>query len=603
MSTISHVRNCNPQSMVGFAADLAAQNDTFSTEVERANRDVDTAMNKWKGSAATAAAARSLSHQLAASHLSETLVTIADHLDTYGAEMDGYRTALLGIADHDIPGAGMTVDDDGNVSAPKVPTVGKNSVTTALVQQILDGQAAGFQSRIKNLLAQFADAEGKAAQAITDDLRNLGDYEKTPAGSRTTSAAVQAILDGKAQLPANPRQLHDFWEGLTPAEKDALYQHDQYLGNRDGLPAVDRDRFNRMKLDDELARAQSGDPAVASKKKDLEAVQTAIGNQPDRMLMLLDTQSGAMTHAAVAVGNPDTAQNVSVTAPGLNTTVHGSLNGMVGEAQNLRNTAERQLLNLPDGDPRKGQNVATIAWIGGDLPQTGALNKADTYLNPDTYPGLLNVASDDMAKKGAQHLASFYDGLGASHDGSMHMTAVGHSYGSLMTGLALQEPGKHPIDDMLVYGSPGLDLPSTQSPVTGFTHSLGVDNPLLDTVTNSVGGHVDTSKLGLAPGHMYEMTAHNDPVAHFNAFGASPENIPGFTHLETGASTTDDGIHRDGATGHSEYPRLGANQQLRTPGWNTAMIVAGLPDQAVTAGPRHQDAMGRVMNGLEGIFE
>ncbi|WP_216893621.1 alpha/beta hydrolase [Nocardia alni] len=572
MRHISHVRRCRPRTMVAFAADLTAQNDTFRTEVERANRDVETAMNDWKGSAATASATRSLAQRLEAAHLGETLVTIADHLDTSGAELDDYRTALLSIVDHEIPGAGMRVDDDGTVTAPRVPA-GKNPVTTALVQQILDGQAAGFQSRVKNLLARFVDVEGKAARSISADLRNLDDYGRTPSGSRPVGVAVQAVLDGEAQLPPDPARLHDFWEGLTPAEKDALWRRDRYLGNRDGLPAVDRDRFNRMTLDDELARARSGDPAVASRAKDLEAVRTALGNQPDRMLMLLDTRSGAMTHAAVAVGNPDTAQNVSVTAPGLNTTVRDSLNGMVGEAQNLRNTAERQLWNLADGDPRKGQSVATIAWIGGDLPQTGPLNKLGTYLDPGTYPGLVNLASDSMAKKGAHDLASFYDGLGASHDGSMHLTAVGHSYGSLMTGLALQEPGKHPVGDMVVYGSPGLDLPDA-----------GV------------------ARLGLPPGHMYEMTAHNDPVAHLNAFGPSPENIPGFTHLETGATTTDDGIHRDGATGHSEYPRLGADQQLRTPGWNTAMIVAGLPQDAVRASPTERDAMGRIIDSLEGLF-
>ncbi|MQY24368.1 alpha/beta hydrolase [Nocardia macrotermitis] len=462
-----------------------------------------------------------------------------------------------------------------------------------MAQQILDGQAAGFQSRIKNLLTQFGDAETKGTQAITVDLENLGLYEKTPEG-KGTSTQVQAILDGKAQLPTDPKQLHAFWAGLTPQEKDELWEHDQYLGNRDGLPAVDRERFNRLKLDDELARAKAGDPAVASKEKDLTAVQSALKDHPDRMLMLLDTQSGKMTHAAVSVGNPDTAQNVSVTAPGLNTNVHDSLGGMVGEAQNLRDTATTELRNLPNGDPRKFQNVATIAWIGGDLPQTGKLDQFDTYLKPETYPGLVNVATDDMAKNGAQKLSSFYDGLGASHDGGMHLTALGHSYGSLMTGLALQEPGSHAVNDMVVYGSPGLDLP---------TSGIGNGNSLLDTVTNSLGGGADTSKLHLSPGHMYEMTAHNDAVANLNAFGSSPENIPGFTHLETGPTTTDDGVQRDGATGHSQYPRLGDNGQLRTPGWNLAMVVAGLPDHAIQASPHHQDTMSRVMNNIEGLFE
>ncbi|MEU6563344.1 alpha/beta hydrolase [Nocardia nova] len=509
----------------------------------------------------------------------------------------------MSIVDTEIPAAGMTVDDAGNVIAPKVPAdPGKNPITTGMVQQILDGQASGFQTRIKNLLGQFESTESRAAQALTTDLQGLGEYETKPEGIKPVSTQVQSILDGKAQLPTDPKQLHDFWETLTPAEKDALWQHDQYLGNRDGLPAVDRDRFNRMKLDDELSRAQAGDLSVAPKLKDLEAVQSALREHPDRMLMLLDTQSGAMAHAAVSVGNPDTAQNVSVTAPGLNTSVHGSLEGMANEAQNLRDTATSELRNLPNGDPRKHQSVATIAWIGGDLPQTGALDKSDTYLKPETYPGLVNVATDDMAKEGAHSLAGFYDGLGASHDGDMHLTAVGHSYGSLMTGLALQEPGTHPVDDLVVYGSPGLDLPSGQSPVTSLSHALGVDNPLLDTATNTLGGGVDPSRLGVAPGHLYEMTAHNDPVAHLNAFGPSPENIPGFTHLETAPTTTDDGVHRDGATGHSEYPRTGDNGQLRTPGWNTAMIVAGLPEHAVQAPPA-RDTMGTVMNAIEGFFK
>ena len=33
---------------------------------------------------------------------------------------------------------------------------------------------------------------------------------------------------------------------------------------------------------------------------------------------------------------------------------------------------------------------------------------------------------------------------------------------------------------------------------------------------------------------------------------------------------------RDGATGHSEYPRLGSNGMLRTPGYNLAIIASGL---------------------------
>ncbi|MEG8179043.1 hypothetical protein GZH49_10920 [Nocardia terpenica] len=82
MTTISHVRNCQPATMVSFAADLAAQNDAFSARVEQMDHDVDTAMNSWKGAAAAAASVRALSHKLAGNHLSETVVTLADHFNT-----------------------------------------------------------------------------------------------------------------------------------------------------------------------------------------------------------------------------------------------------------------------------------------------------------------------------------------------------------------------------------------------------------------------------------------------------------------------------------------------------------------------------------------
>lgn len=156
------------------------------------------------------------------------------------------------------------------------------------MQQILDAQAASFQTRVKTLLTQFGDAENVAAQAIIAGLQGLDSYETNPEGA-PPRPQVQDILDNETELPADPKRLHDFWETLTPAEKDALWEHDQYLGNRDGLPAIDRDHYNRLKLDDELARAVAGDPAVKDKLADLQAVQSTVGDNPGRKLMVLDS--------------------------------------------------------------------------------------------------------------------------------------------------------------------------------------------------------------------------------------------------------------------------------------------------------------------------
>ncbi|KZM70447.1 alpha/beta hydrolase [Nocardia terpenica] len=354
MTTISHVRQCNPQSMVTFAADLAAQNDTFTKRVEQANHDVDTTLNSWQGEAAAAASARGLSQELAGNHLSETVVTVADLFNGYGSELDGYRTALLTIVDGELPFAGLRVDDEGNVTAPTLPSASSsaaNSIAAGLVQQALHGHAAGFQARIKTLLAQFGDTENKAAQAITTELQLLDIYEKTPDGPPVRSQ-VQDILDGKAQLPTDPRQLHDFWQTLTPAEKDALWRHDQYLGNRDGLPAVDRDHYNRLKLQDELARAQAGDPTVKDKLGDLHTVSQSVA-MPDRYLLLLDSQSGAIPHAAIATGNPDTASNVATYVPGT-TSRPSSIDREMDRSERMREQAQRSGAKDP----------SVVAWIG-----------------------------------------------------------------------------------------------------------------------------------------------------------------------------------------------------------------------------------------------
>lgn len=625
MTTISHVRGCKPESMETFAEDLSAQTNTFNTRADQMNRDVNAAMNNWKGDAASAASVRAMSEKLAANHIGSTVVTLADTFKTYGAQLSGFRNALLRLVDSDIPAAGMTVDDEGNVKAPQVPGARSGDLLAYLLQAQLDSQAADFQTRVKNLLTQFGDGENQAAQAISADLQELTDYRQHPDGA-PVRPQVQAILDGKAEPPADPKQFHDFWAGLTPAEKDALYGHDHYIGNHDGMPAVDRDYYNRETLADELSRARSSaaqadalraqhpdwaagrnipapnepgaifddrlayeawksrlDAAVGGTKNlpDLEAVDRTVSGKPDRKLLLLDTQTGQRAHAAVAIGDPDTATHVSVTAPGLNTTVHGAIAGMTEEATNMRAEALRQLRSAPG---QYGETVSAIAWIGYDAPQIPGTDNSGGSL-----AGAWGVSHDDLARVGAHNLAGFYDGITAAHDGDpAHLTAIGHSYGSLTTGLALQEPGNHGVSDAIFYGSPGIEASTPQ-------------------------------QLQVQPGHVFVMETPDDPIQltydapavargaapflpfPFNVvaegglagldatgagqFGPNPATNPEFTRLATGPVSVPDGhggsLNLEGAYGHSDYPRQGGNNLPRTTGYNIAAVVGGLSNRAI----------------------
>jgi hypothetical protein len=477
-----------------------------------------------------------------------------------------------------------------------------------------------LQPRLDAILAEANSVDAQLAAAI-----NMADGDvPMPAAPHDNRPQIQQALS--QPLPTDPKQLHDLWDKLTPEEKDWLYSQNHNIGNANGMAANDRDHYNRLNLADQLTsataaagradalRAQHPDwaqghnipspnepgaifddrlayeawqrqyDAARGESKylpDLQAVSKAVQASPDRKLMLLDTQTGKQARAAIAVGDPDTATHVSVTAPGLNTTVHGAIEGMASEATNVRTEALRQLSLTPG---HANDTVSTIAWIGYDPPQVPGFDQPGASL-----AGGWGVSHDDIARAGAHDLAGFYDGIQAAHhDGPADLTAIGHSYGSLTTGLALQEPGDHGVSRALFYGSPGIEASAPQ-------------------------------QLHLQPGHVFTMETPDDPIqwvydgppiAHgvapllpppFNIlaedalagadasgarhFGPNPATNPNFTHLGTAPSVISDGhggtLNLQGAQGHSDYPRFPDGGGLRTTNYNIAAVLAGLGNQAV----------------------
>ncbi len=510
--------------MVNYAQALRAANTGYLFHIGTMHRAVDTAMLDWHGDAARAAEARAVAEAAAGDRIVAAVEALADEFESRAAELDGYRDVLLRIVDFEAPAAGIAVTDDGGVIPPP-PTRGPDIGEVAVM----------LASRIAEQLSCFAAAEQRAAVAIAAAVAQLD------------AVSGRSDVVAPAPLPSDPVELHQAWQGLSPAERDTHFANDNYLGNRDGLPAVDRDRYNRRKLADELARAHAGEPGMVARLRDLRVVRDTIDAAEGRMLLVLDTQSGDQTRAAVAIGNPDTADHISVAAPGVNTTVADSFAGMAAEADLLRRTAEFELRSTWG---REAETVATIAWIGYDTPQFDA----NDLFSRQAIDGMLDLAGTASARVAAPELDRFYDGLAAAHNGDPHLVAIGHSYGALVTGLALQQPGSPVIDDVLVYGSPG-------------TGSGGCDDGL--------------DRLQVRAGHAYEMTADHDVVAHLSRFGCSPGYQSGFIHLDTDAMTTPDGVPRDGARGHSEYPRAGSNGELRTSGYNAAVVVAELPELAI----------------------
>jgi hypothetical protein len=179
------------------------------------------------------------------------------------------------------------------------------------------------------------------------------------------------------------------------------------------------------------------------------------------------------------------------------------------------------------------------------------------------------------ANEAAPDLAEFYRGINATneHGSDVHLSAFGHSYGSVATAQALNELGATGVvDDAAFYGSPGLGHSDMTETHVG---PRGIPVEVLTPIR-------DESDLFLADGHAFVMSAPGDPVsgdislADVGALGPKPTTLP-LEQLSSDAVTTADGTVRQGASGHADYPRMGDDgRTLRTTGYNLAIIAGNL---------------------------
>ena len=440
--------------------------------------------------------------------------------------------------------------------------------------------------------ADRARIKQEVSDSIAQALRTAGDIDNDLAGvlRRATSggfgtgtettiqgAAADALQESPGEVLTTPppkgtaSQNAGWWNSLSPTgQAILLHDHPDWLGNLDGLPATVRSQANmaRLPIDytnlqhelDDLKRRlpsyinpndpiiplgpeYANDREIVAEFKDAEAKLVSLDTiratmaQGSRQLLTLDT-SGRRVRAAVAIGNVDIAEHVAVFTPGFTSTVDGSLKGYDQGMQDL--LKQSQQMSQHHGD--HGQ-VATVTWIGYEAPQVSEI--VDTSHS---------VASDADAKAGAVKLDGFLNGIGASHDAAnqpLHLTALGHSYGSLTTGIALQQPT--PVHDAVVFGSPGMDINSVRD-------------------------------LKVPDGHTFSEMADQDYVPDAdigNYFGTSPYAIPDIHRMSTDAATSVDGQSLDATHDHSGYLTDNSTSQ-----YNVAAVVAGQSDLVIGYQPQ-----------------
>jgi hypothetical protein len=466
------------------------------------------------------------------------------------------------------------------------------------IESATDDQVAALQEDAAALRARFATyhddlqawrdrvtADEQAAVRALQAVDQLAEGNTAAADpSRADTAALAAEL---RRLGADTDAVFAWWNGLTPAERNALMIADPDLvGNTNGIPTGDRHEANvsavQRDIEHLLGLQASGHELSPSEQRWLEnaqSIEVALANASSGTYASLDIEAYVMAYqphafggdgiAAVAYGDPDTADHTAVYVPGI------MQDGTQIDENGLQalNLYEETLTSMAAEDPPRAGSVSTIAWIGYDSPN----------FNPESmWPWDLGASGGDVAhtlteanaQAGGVALSQFVDGLNSTHTGGdqPHLTVIGHSYGSTTSSYAAA--GGMDADSLVLIGSPGasegvhhasdLTMPTGQVFVGAADHDpvtwLGGEDGLLP------GSWDDGLGLGADPSQS-DFGAHNFAVDNGEEFHGSGLVTTGF--MENHTNYFDDG-----------NPALA----------NMADIVSGNSDDVVDTGGRTQDA-------------
>ncbi|MBU3062871.1 alpha/beta hydrolase family protein [Nocardia sp. NEAU-G5] len=428
MATVDQIRATNPEALLTTSKTLTTKNRTFSSILDQMRRGVDDTMSSWKGDGAAAASATSLANHLAGSALATAVDAQIEALGNAAAALGPARQTVV-TYDDQAKAAGCTVAPDGHVTPPTIfrpITSPANPDLTTMVklmaQAAADEQAREIESHLVPAVASFNELDAAAAIAISDASQAIAALAKNP-NAEPLPASFQPLRAGLTLIfhAADPKQFHDWWVTLTPAEKDALAAADPAIGNIDGMPSVDRDHYNRLYLTQLQAQGGAGQDGYL-------AVAAALNDphNPDPYLLHIDAQG----HGAIALQNPDTAQYVATYVPGTGQELSKIHSGM-GNSQHM--------LMAASGAPG---STSVVCWYGYNAPQSK-----------------LDATRSSYADAGVPALDSFQSGLRASHDGAPSFnTVVGHSYGTTLIGDAASHGRTLDADQVVLIASPGTTV-------------------------------------------------------------------------------------------------------------------------------------------------
>lgn len=455
MITVSELEDAKPDRLEVSAQRARSVAEELTRKANQATRASTALGTVWYGPDADTAVANLRAHHIDLVQARLAYGRIDAALSDFAGEVRSAQ-ALLKSALQRANGIHATVSDDG------VVRVGESVMKAHPDEAALKRQISEIADDVAKARSKASAADGLAAAAL-----------------RGTVIPETPDVDAKPLLrnvPGDPKQVDAWWDGLTPAQRLTLITADpKRIGALDGVPAIDRDQANRLLLDrqqetvdaslgpkkerfeeiEKLGQAGKGSPATLHEGLKLKDEIAALNEQADKLAFFerkLNEDRPAITterkfllkfdpagdgRVIVAVGNPDTADNVATFVPGTEVAFdHNSL------------AFDRYVFNagaIMQGDAaRQDPNASTsvITWLDYEAP---------SFFKPgDTVPYVKEPSTTT-----ALGLARFQTGLRATHEGKpSHNTVLGHSFGGTTVGFVADKVGLD-VDNIVFVAAPG----------------------------------------------------------------------------------------------------------------------------------------------------
>jgi hypothetical protein len=324
----------------------------------------------------------------------------------------------------------------------------------------------------------------------------------------------------------------------------------------------------------------SFDANLAQAKEDLVAAQA---DGDEALAALLDTLLGcggelvlyrpALHRYGVMFGNLPRARHVAVMVPGVGNQAN-LCHDWIPSAQNLYEAA--------------APTTAVILWKG--------------YENPVDLlaAAAASIELNEQLMAGGAELAEFVNSLSLHRRQSL--TVVAHSYGSVVTGLALADHDLH-CTDVVVAGSPGMTVDDLRALHIDGSHFFSEQAPGDAIAELGIFGSAPTAPTFGGTRMRTNAPGHVDVHAHSNYF------VPGSEALENIVSVVT-GRYADVVTHHSTVPEIAGGivawtmrlptvpvravgRRYRGPGFRVLANVVRFVDLSATqAGGLVRDALG-----------